>query len=87
MSVSNRGNVQWEILKMAHIVDGVVQQYATKVDRIKTLEAALLEIEEGKHTLAGCIKLAKSLRRTDKRWVKDTERSWAKVNEAQKAGC
>lgn len=56
--------------------------YQTKVERIKQLEEALERIASNTLTKAECVKLAVSLRRKEKKWMKESPRSHSKLAEA-----
>jgi hypothetical protein len=65
---------------------GLVGKFQTKQQRIAELEAALLTIQSGALNLDQCIDLARSLRRTDRRWSKPSPRRFELVNQLQRLG-
>ena len=56
--------------------------YQTKTERIRQLEEALERIASNNMTKGECVKLAVSLRRKEKKWMKESPRSHSRLAEA-----
>lgn len=64
----------------------IVQPYMTRVERIHQLEAAMDRIASCSLSLAECVTLAASLKRTDRKWRKPSPRSFSGIDKLQQAG-